>query len=348
MRTLLLHTAFPGDLVLLTPLIDTLRSDPDLEELVLLTTPAAAELFVDDPRLDSVITYDKRGRDAGIRGLFRKILELRSYDIERVISPHRSLRSSLMVASCGAYERIGFSTSRASLVFTDLVYDNRSLHEIDRNLSLVKSNINGIIETPSLYDSSVEIAKVSLLLDELGVQSPLAIVPSSAKRTKRWPPSRFAELAEKIINGTPLDVVLLGHDNDQDLLATIIDMLEPEVRRRVHNLAGMVSLRESYQVFRNCILAVVNEGVSLQLAQAAGVPTLAIFGSTLPEFGFGPRKPVDHIFEVDLECRPCGLHGKQKCPINTFDCLEKITAEQVFACVREVYERTSPKTVNLD
>jgi heptosyltransferase-2 len=66
MRTLVIHTAFPGDLILATPLLDRLRREPDQEWLGLLTRPACAPLFQGDPRLDDLLVYDKRGADAGL------------------------------------------------------------------------------------------------------------------------------------------------------------------------------------------------------------------------------------------------------------------------------------------
>jgi heptosyltransferase II len=338
MRTLVIHTTSLGDLILLTPLLTALHKDPNLEGLFLLTTQEAALLLKNDSRLDGLIVYDQNGKDAGLLGILAKVRELRNLDIERVISTSRSIRGSIFVGLCGAYERIGFSTASGALVYTDLVFDNRSLHEIDRNISLVKQLGSDSIEKPQLHDSSAEIANITIILEESGVQSPIALAPASIWKTKRWPPSHFADLATLIVSKTTHDVLLLGAKSDIALNDSIRDLVDTDQRVRVHNLAGRTSLRESYQIMRKCTLAVVNDNAPLHLAQAAGIPTFAIFGATVPEYGFGPQHPDDKVFEVDLVCRPCTRQGSRSCPINTLECLKKVSADDVFKEIRKLLE----------
>ena len=50
-------------------------------------------------------------------------------------------------------------------------------------------------------------------------------------------------------------------------------------------------------------------------------PVLTIYCSTVPEFGFYPyNKKSSYISFNDLNCKPCGIHGYEKCPIKSFDC----------------------------
>ena len=66
----------------------------------------------------------------------------------------------------------------------------------------------------------------------------------------------------------------------------------------------------------------VNDSAPLHIASAMNAPVTAYFCSTKPSFGFGPLSDNKTIVEVKekLECRPCGLHGKKKCPEDHFDC----------------------------
>jgi heptosyltransferase-2 len=59
-------------------------------------------------------------------------------------------------------------------------------------------------------------------------------------------------------------------------------------------------------------------------------PVVAIFGSTIPEFGFAPYGEGNTIIEKKIECRPCGIHGKNKCPKKHFNCMTEITTQEVF------------------
>ena len=74
------------------------------------------------------------------------------------------------------------------------------------------------------------------------------------------------------------------------------------------------------------------------MAVAADVPVVAVFCSTLPEFGFAPRGERDVVLEVKekLECRPCGMHGHPSCPEGHFHCGTWVTVESV---MEEVWKR---------
>ena len=68
----------------------------------------------------------------------------------------------------------------------------------------------------------------------------------------------------------------------------------------------------------------------MHLGMAAAIPVYAIFGPTVPEFGFAPYGTKGFIIQNrDIKCRPCGIHGGKKCPTKTFDCMEKIKPEEV-------------------
>lgn len=339
MRTLIIHTAFPGDLILLTPLLDRLRRDSDLEWLGLVVNPVCAPLFQGDPRLDEVIVYDKRGVDKGWAAFRLLVRRLQDLKLDRVICPHRSLRSSALAWFCDAYERVGFASATGTLAYTELVYDNRSLHEVERNLALAGTSAHGERgdSMPTLYNDAAEEARVRSRFEELGLLSPVAMAPASLWHTKRWPAEHFGQLADQILEATPADIVLLGGPSDHALCMEVASPVHNCRRHRVHNLAGEFSLRESYQALRLCRLAIVNDSAPLHLAQAAGVPTFALFGSTVPTFGFGPRGVRDRVFQQKLDCVPCGIHGHRACPLGTLACMKGLTPAHVLPEVLELF-----------
>ncbi len=340
MRTLLIHTAWLGDLVLTTPLVDHLRADPDLEALALVTTPAASSLFHRDPRIDELIVYDKRGHDRGIGGYRRVIKRIRAFAPDRVLCPHRSLRSGLLTIFSGAWDRIGYSNSVFSLSFSRMVHYNPELHEVDRLLSLAGVEPN--VETPpmpSLFNDPEEAGAARKRLADAKIGHPIALAPGSAWMTKRWPLECWIELLRTMLLDHEGGFVLLGGSADAELCDTIRDAFSAADAARLLNLAGVISLRESFQILRLCRAAVVNDSAPLHLAQAAGTPTLAIFGSTWPAFGFGPRGARDRVVQLTPECKPCGIHGKNQCPTGTLECLRGITSEMVADPLKEMLAR---------
>lgn len=345
MRSLVIHTAFPGDLILLTPLLDRLRRESDLEWLGLVVNPPCAPLFQGDPRLDELIVYDKRGKDKGWRAFRQVVRHLKALRVDRVIVPHRSLRSSALAWFSDAYERVGFASAMGTLAYTELVYDNRSLHEVERNLALAgpleERDVSSSPAMPTLHKDPAEEARVRSCFDERGLVLPVAMAPASLWATKCWPAAHFGALADLILEASPADIVLLGGPGDQALCQEAAAQVHNCRRHRVHNLAGAFSLRESFQALRLCRLALVNDSAPLHLAQAAGTPTFALFGSTVPEFGFGPRGPLDRVFQQRLDCVPCGIHGHRRCPLGTLACLRELSPRELLPAVLELFAAQS-------
>jgi heptosyltransferase-2 len=60
-------------------------------------------------------------------------------------------------------------------------------------------------------------------------------------------------------------------------------------------------------------------------------PTVALFGPTVPEFGFGPLADLSKTVGVEhLDCRPCDRHGPQRCPLGHWRCMRELSAEHVY------------------
>ncbi|MEO0146641.1 MAG: glycosyltransferase family 9 protein, partial [candidate division WOR-3 bacterium] len=66
----------------------------------------------------------------------------------------------------------------------------------------------------------------------------------------------------------------------------------------------------------------------MHIARCLGVPVVAIFGPTIPEFGFGPLPGQGIVLEKNLRCRPCSLHGERRCP-HALECLTGINPQTV-------------------
>jgi len=87
-------------------------------------------------------------------------------------------------------------------------------------------------------------------------------------------------------------------------------------------------------VIRRAIVLVTNDSAPLHFAQAVATPTVAIFGSTVPAFGFAPRGPRDAVVELaGLACRPCSAHGPATCPLGHHRCMKSLSVEDVLRAV---------------
>ena len=81
--------------------------------------------------------------------------------------------------------------------------------------------------------------------------------------------------------------MIVGGPDDRTLAQEIA---VPPVPNAV-DATGTLSLLASAELIGRCAVLVTNDSAPLHLASAMGTPTVAIFGPTVPEFGFGPLAP---------------------------------------------------------
>ncbi len=340
-RFLVFHTAFIGDLVLMLPVTQALRAAYPDAWIGVVAIPAAGSLLAGHPSIDDVIVYDKKGSDRGAGGFLRLVSRIRSLHAHVAIVPHRSVRSALAVWFAGIPRRIGFTTSAGAPLFTDRVAYLPAAHEVDRDLALLTPlgvdphDVRRPYFPPSPADAAV-VDRVAGLTGGMFTGAPLiALAPGSVWFTKRWPARHFVSLALGL-GAAGCRVVLVGGPEDR----TMCDQIAAACGdASVTNLAGALTLRQSAELLRRCRLVVTNDSAPLHIAGAVGTTTFAVFGATVPAFGFGPLGPFDRTFGVEgLSCRPCAIHGGTRCPIGTFDCMERLAPDEILQAALDLVQ----------
>ncbi|MBX7045148.1 MAG: glycosyltransferase family 9 protein [Ignavibacteria bacterium] len=323
-RILIIQTAFLGDVILTLPLVQVLKKHLPDSPIDFLCIPSVKDLFKHNPLINKLIVYDKRGEDT-----FGRIKnEIKgNYDI--VISPHRSARSALLAFSTKAKQRITFNKSSLSFLYTDKIKYETGIHEIQRNLSLLRPL--GIDEKeiirPELFIGDEERKRAQEVLNEYNVsENAIALTPGSVWFTKRYPKEKFGRLLE-LLKQTNEKVFLIGGESDKELGDFLISYSQNE---NVINTAGKLNVLESAELIRRCRLLITNDSAPLHLANSVGTKVVSLWGATIPQFGFFPYGENDIIIETEgLKCRPCSIHGGDKCPIGTFDCMRNIPEEKI-------------------
>jgi heptosyltransferase-2 len=329
-RILIIQTAFIGDVILSTPLIRALRESFPQSFISFLLIPKTYNLLENNPYLDERLVYEKR---KGFISFLKIISQIKERSFDLAVIPHRSLRSALLAYWGGIPERIGFNKSAGSALLTQRVIYRTDVHEVDRNLSLLSGiSDNSSDASPELFPSSSDFAYVRKLLLDSSVSDKdkiVGIAPGSVWATKRWLPERFAEVAQFLTERANVKVILLGSEDDRNLCGRIADLM----RDKPLILAGRTTLLQSAAVISLCKVILSNDSAPVHMASAMKRPVVAIFGSTIPKFGFAPYR-VDHvILQKQMDCRPCGIHGKRKCPQKHFGCMKEISTEEVFEAV---------------
>jgi heptosyltransferase-2 len=316
LTTLVVQTAFLGDVVLTTPLIEVLAERHGPVDVV--TTPAAAALLSPHPSVRRVIPHDKRGADRGPAGFGRLVAKLRAGGYDRAYLPHQSWRSALAVRLAGIPTRVGFASAGARWCYSERVPRPVDRHETARLLALA-----GVREPrlPSLGLTAAEFTEADAWLVHQGVAADfVAVAPGSIWGTKRW--GKYPALASAMTR----PIVVVGGESDRPLAEAVLEAAPG----RSWDATGRLSLRGSAALIERALALVTNDSLPLHLAQAVGTPTVALFGPTVPAFGFGPRGPRDRICEVaGLACRPCSLHGPASCPLGHHRCMLDLDVARV-------------------
>jgi heptosyltransferase-2 len=322
-RTLVVQTAWLGDVVLTTPLLRALAARHGPVDV--LVTPHAAPLVATHPAVGEVLTYDKRGRERGVRAFWRLARALRARGYEMAVLAQGSLRSGLLARAAGIPRRVGFADDPAARWCTER-RPRPAGHEAERLLALADAAPASRLglDALSLTLTDDDHATATAALAAAGVHGAfVALAPGSARPTKRWP--FYRELAAQL--APEISVVVIGVPPDG---------WGPAAQGRgVADLTGL-PVRASAAVLARAVAAVVNDSAPLHLAQAVGTPVVALFGPTHPRLGFGPRGSNDVVLGLDLGCRPCSRHGGPRCPLRHHRCLRELTTATVREAVRRV------------
>jgi heptosyltransferase-2 len=323
--TLVIQTAFLGDVVLTTPLLSALAAEHGALDVV--TTPLAAPLLETHPAVASVIPYDKRGKDRGWSSLVDFARRLKAGRYTRAYLPHRSLRTAALAVLARIPARVGFKGTW-SFLYTESLPKPRTGHEADRLLALA----NGApgVYRPQLRPTADDAAAAAALAEAPFV----ALAPGSIWGSKRWP--YYAELACRL--SERIAVVVVGGPADVGLGEEIERAAQGRTgRQRVVNACGKLTLRQSAALIGRAQLLVTNDSAPLHLATAMGTPIVALFGPTATEFGFGPLRGGDVALGLDgLLCRPCSAHGPPGCPLGHHRCMRDLTVETVTLAIEEL------------
>jgi len=152
------------------------------------------------------------------------------------------------------------------------------------------------------------------------------VAPGSRWAAKRW--TGFGELCRELAERGHF-VVLVGDAADAEVTHPIAAALG----ERALDLAGSVPLLQTAAHIARCRLFVGNDSGLMHLAEAVGVPAVALFGPTVASFGYFPSLAGSRVLERRLACRPCSRNGAIPCPRGTGECLAAIAPASVLDAV---------------
>lgn len=335
-KTLVIRFSSIGDIILSTPMLRVLRARFPDGQIDYVTRSEYAELVKSNQNLNQTYEFDARNGFDGLRALKKKIKEA-GYDL--IVDIHDSLRSKYLRSLRGPKHVV---VNKRVLERSMLVNLKKNLYKgyvpvVDRYIETlnefgVANDGKGLelhIPDEVLFGVSGKLAKLKLNRFEKVV----GLCPGARHFTKRWPADRYARVGAAFVQKTDAKVLLFGGAADEPVCNQICWDINNQVGvERAASLCGQFRLLETAAAMEFCDVVITNDTGLMHIATAMHRKIVAIFGSTVKEFGFFPYDPSAVVLEQPgLSCRPCSHIGRSKCPEKHFRCMLEIEADQVYS-----------------
>jgi ADP-heptose:LPS heptosyltransferase len=323
-KILIIQTAFIGDVVLATALVETIKNAFPETVVDFLLRKGNESLLHGHPLIRHVHVWDKNS--GKYRNLLKMLQIIRKEKYDKVINVQRFFASGFLTAFSKARETVGFDKNPLSRMFNiripHQINAQTHIHEIERNHQLISHFISSKPLPPRLYPSDDDFKAVSSYRSGRYI----TISPASVWFTKQFPAGKWSEFLKTVPN--EVTVYLLGGKSDRQFAE---DIKNASQNNRVVNLAGQLSFLQSAALMQNARMNYVNDSAPLHFCSAMDAAVTAVYCSTVPAFGYGPLSARSFIVERrdPLYCRPCGLHGYRKCPQGHFKCANDISIAQL-------------------
>ena len=329
-KVLVIQTAFIGDVVLSTALLESLHQKDASYLIDVLVRKGNESLLSGHPFVNEVIVWDKKKNK--YRNWLKILFQIRHKKYDVVINVQRFAATGIWTAFSNSKTKIGFDKNPVSFLFTHVVHHEQEKpgeHEIDKNHKLLEVVWDCPSSKPKLYPTQADLNRVS----EYQSKPYICIAPASVWYTKQFPIHKWIQFVNEVsFEG---NIYIIGGPGDIAMGESILQGVTTNAgqQKQVISLVGQLSYLASAALQKNAVLNFVNDSAPMHFASAMNAPVVAIYCSTVPAFGFGPLSEQSFLVQSNqaLPCRPCGVHGKKACPLGHFNCAETIEMQQLFA-----------------
>lgn len=319
MKILVKAANWLGDAVMSLPTLRSLREMVPRARVTVLTKPAFADLYAGAPYVDEVLPHERGGVGRWMRSV--RALRKGRYDLALLLP--RSFSSALLVWSARIPRRVGYGgEGRAALLTDALPRPGRREHRVLYYHAL----LGALGEAPAVRPPKLEPRPEAeeWARREMPGGPWIGINPGATYGVaKQWFPEKYVELGRRL--GRRGRLVVVGGPAEAEL--------GERVARETGaiDLSGRTSVSQLAAAIARCALFVTNDTGPMHVADAVGVPIVAVFGPTdwvtTPPFG---KKHT--IVRHEIDCSPC---LKRTCPLGHHDCMKKVSVEQVWKACEE-------------
>ena len=331
-----------GDLMLVTPVLRTLRTNYPSARLTLLADKKLRDLVEFNPHIDECMLIDKKGKDDHFGAFFRFIMGVRRKKYDLVINLHRNERASAIAAFSGAKRIVGYAKPGFSLFFDEVLPNKKAImHQIHSHFEVL-TKACGVTR---IDDGGLEMEIPPGMDDEAarlwGENFPegkkvIAFNISASWPTKRWLDDYFAECADRLLL-RGYGVAFFGGPMDEEIVQSCLSKMKRKDDGNVRVFTGKVSLGVLAGMLRRSALFLTTDSGPMHVGVAMNMPIVTMFGSS-PVPGFYPYDAKDVLVKTPEPCHPCGIHICPKKGDDNMACMKKIPVDVVMRYVDELLD----------
>jgi lipopolysaccharide heptosyltransferase II len=344
-KILIIRFSSIGDIVLASPLIRVLRKRFPYSQIDFIVRKDYAELIRFNPNLNYIYEFNAHG---GFRELRQLTNTVRQSNYDLVIDIHNSLRSRYIRSFSGVKKVVVINKrifERTMLVRLKKNYYTDIVSVMDRYIEPIgiygiENDAQGLnIFVPDEVVSRVTGKMASLRLNTF--REVVGFCPSAKHLTKCWPQERFIETGIRLTRDLKAKIIIFGGKSDTTLCAAIAQAINDKIEGGyATEYSNQFTLLETAAAMQFCNTIVTNDSGLMHIAAAMKKKIVAIFGSTVREFGFSPVGTINIVVErKGLYCRPCSHIGRSNCPEGHFRCMNEIQIDDVIEAIKLVNEK---------
>ncbi len=320
-RVLLVRFSALGDLVLTTgPLYQLKRAHPTLS-IDLLTSEVGEELFINSIDIDRVFRVPK---GSGLLTLTKVYSQLPKYDYILDLQNNFKSHYLKLFVHCRSFRINKHSKERRAFVKNRKYKEQLQKHVTEKYYEVFQKAFN--LKDLQLEELRPRFPTQPITMDNtFNLKEAIIIHPYASQKNKEWP--YIADLVDQLIlNHTP--VVIIGAAQEPVTLPQHDLILD---------LTNKTSIREMASFISSGKALITTDSGPMHLGIATNKPTVALFGPTTKELGFYPEFNNTRVAEIlDLECRPCHIHGGNVCPKTHHNCMVQISVDNVLTKLKEI------------
>jgi lipopolysaccharide heptosyltransferase III len=331
-RILVIKLRAIGDVVLSTVVLKNLRNAFPNAIIDFLTEDSSRQALEGNPDINSIVVFKPRAENG-----FNLIRDIRKRRYDLVIDLFGNPRSALVTLFSSAKYRVGYRFGWRKYCYNIIVTPRGGeVHNTQFNLDALRAiSVAVVDESPKFYIEKSDSEFADRFFNELKINDGLiiAINPAGGWYTKRWPETRYAGLADQLVEKLNAKVLILWGPGEMKHAEEIQKLM-----RTPSILIPSTTLKQLGAIISRCALVVTNDTGPMHIAAALGIPIVAIFGPTNPDFQ-GPVGTQSVIVQKkDLDCLGCNL---TKCSIGN-PCMEELSIEEVLRGVEVLIKKLPP------